>query len=93
MATPVTDERKLRIVSDGTTHGTKIIAPDGQVLGFAQELHIDAKCGEAFLTAQVKFIMPLLDIEVLESSFSDNRADCQNCNAECENRGMDYKER
>ena len=93
MATPITDERKLKIVSDGTTNGTKILAPDGKLLGFAQELHIHAKCGEAFLTAKVDFIMPLLDIEVLESSFSDNRADCQNCKAECENRGMDYKER
>lgn len=93
MAKPLTDERKLRIVSDGTTNGTQILSPEGKLLGFAQELHIDAKCGEAFLTAQVKFIMPLLDIEVLESSFSDNRADCQNCNAGCEHRAMDYKER
>jgi len=79
-------DKKWKIVSDGTANGTKVISPDGKVLGYVQKLEINAECGEAFLTAKVKFILPMLDIEVLESSFTDNRADCENCKAECEHR-------
>lgn len=77
--------KKWKIVSDGTSHGTKIISPSGEAVGLVQKLSIFIECGEPFVKADMSVILPQLDVEVLDSSFSNNLADCKNCDPCCDN--------
>jgi hypothetical protein len=67
----VESAKKWKIVSDGTSHGIKIISPSGELVGMVQKLTIVIECGEPCVKADMSVILPQLDIEVPESSFSD----------------------
>lgn len=88
----VVPAKKWKIVSDGTSHGTKIISPSGEVVGMVQKLSIVIECGEPFVKADMSVILPQLDVDVLDSSFSNNLADCDNCTPACIN-GLAAQER
>jgi hypothetical protein len=48
-----------------------------------QKLTIVIECGEPCVKADMSVIFPQLDIEVPESSFSDNLSDCTGCSPPC----------
>ena len=67
MANPTKKADKIRIVSDGTSMGTKILNPDGTPIGRVQEVRIHIEAGEPDVCAWIKIALPNLDIEVPES--------------------------
>jgi len=55
---------KYKIVSNGTTHDTKIIDPEGNVVGMVSSLKLNLNANEKFISAEMGILDVELDIEV-----------------------------
>jgi len=65
--------KKWKIVSDGTSHGTKIISPSGEALGMVQNMQLYFNCNEEFVKGVLTIILPTFEVEVEESCLAVER--------------------
>ena len=63
MPKPV-EVKSIRIVSDGTIHGTKVLDGHGNSLGLVQSMHIFGEAGEDFLRVDLRVVLPEVDVEI-----------------------------
>lgn len=58
--------KKWKIVSDGTSLGTKVFSPDGAAVGRVQSLTLFFDCEDALVKGTMTVLMPEVEVEILE---------------------------
>jgi len=59
---------RVKVVSDGSKDGTKILDCTGTPIGKVKALYISLGNGEPHVTATIEFYQPELEVEALVSS-------------------------
>lgn len=63
---------KLKIISDGTSFGTKLLNEDtGEPIGFVESIEWKINVGDTFATAVVKFVQVPVEIIAFDVDLSD----------------------
>ena len=75
MSVPV---KKVKLVSDGTTHGTKITY-DGNPIGTVHRMRIDIDCENPLAYCRLEIIVPELEIEFNDEAVSFSSRSMKKC--------------